>query len=129
MASLLPWGDIGLTFTSDVARTWTVLDDWIVAEVEGRQCLEEVVQTVKQMDSITIYNDKHLWLAFKFLFKHKNEALIEIAPELEKTEASCLRSNSFQYFKKDLPYIPNPASPFSFDDSCVCAVDVVDINW
>lgn len=127
MATHLPWPD--LTFKSDVARTWTVLDDWRVAEVEGQQRLAELVQTVKQMDCITIYNDKHLWLAFKFLFKHRNDARIEIAPELERPYALCLRVNSLNHFHKDLPYIPNPTSPFNFDDYYLTSVDVVDIDW
>lgn len=154
MLSLLPWGDLGLAFKSAVSQTWTVLDDWRVSELEfeaarkrvfdNRLCpyvsvnnglmddfttktqrFGEAADTVKQMDCLTIYNDKQLWLAFKFFVKYEHDARIEISPELKRGDASYLCSISEQFFGKELPYIPNQPR---FNDT-YRSLNVSDINW
>ncbi|CAA7035038.1 unnamed protein product [Microthlaspi erraticum] len=146
MASLLPWGDLGLAFKSAISQTWTVLDDWRVSELEFEaarkhyasvngapmddlttktQNLAEAAKTVKQMDCLTIYNDKQLWLAFKFFDKYGHDARIEISPELKKGDARTLRSISKKHFLKELPYIPNPPR---FKDTYLY-LNVNEINW
>lgn len=153
MASLLPWGDDAQTSYA-VAHTWTVLDDFRVAELEFEESRKRVfdnrlcpyvsvnnalmedhrtksrhygqlTQMVKQMDCLTIYNDKQLWSAFKFLDKNRHQARIEVASELERTHAKRLRAISVEHFKKDLPYIPTPER---FYDTYL-TLNVADIMW
>ncbi|VVB17777.1 unnamed protein product [Arabis nemorensis] len=92
------------------------------------QRYRHLTEMVKQLDRITIYNDKHLWLAFKFLHKNGHEARIEVASEVETRHANHLRALSAGFFRKDLPHVPNPDPEHRFSDTYL-TLNVADINW